>query len=550
MSPGRASLPAPPSRLSWPLAVMLLSLALTASAIVLADFLERQRQRTADQLLGDYAAFAAWSYAAHLKDALLEATWQVTNPILHEQVHSGELIPPVTRLPGYRAHSLAMCRCNPPYRPALYFGYSLGGDTIAAIDTLLAPVPGGPLLSALTSALQHPADAPYARIGIVSLPTGLTAYGLMPTARQDTIVYGFVFDSLTFPAIARAARDEGDLLPRSVTNGRRVAELISIAISTPAGDVLYQDTDWPAGRLQRSDSLPTQAGALRIRTAVRPEAAALLVSGGLSPSTRWLFLGLGAIAISLALVALLQLRREQALARMRTDFVAAVSHELRTPLAQIRLFLETVRLGRYKSEEQRSWLMANVDREATRLAHLVENLLTFTRLDHREPASERAEPLDIGAETAAIIDGFVPLAASRRVEFAPTLAENALARIDRDHFHQVVLNLLDNAVKFGPVGQTVMVAVDVVHDRIRLRIRDEGTGISPAEVPRIWEPFFRGSSADSRAVGGSGIGLAIVRELVEQAGGTVAVEAHERPGTTIVVELAAVTVARDAAGVL
>ncbi len=528
------------TRISWPLAVLLLSLGLTASAIVLADYLERQRKRTADQLLGDYAAFAAWSYAEHLKNALLEASWQVTNPILHEQVHQADHIPSVTRLAEYRAHSLAMCRCNPAYRPSLYFAFTLGSDTLAAIDTMLRPVSVAGLQPALTGVIRNPEAVRRPRLGIVPLHSGLTAYGLMPTARQDTIVYGFVIDSTTIPAIARQARDEGDLLPRSVTGGRPIADLIAIEIRAPDGALLYDDGPWPDAGLQRSDSLPTQAAGLRVRTAVRPDGAALLVSGGLSPSTRWLFLGLGAMAITLALVALLQLRREQALARMRTDFVAAVSHELRTPLAQIRLFLETVRLGRYKNDEQYRWLMANVDREASRLGHLVENLLLFNRLDRRDSELEAPTPVDICTETAEILDGFAPLAASRRVQFVRTLAPGAVARIDRDRYRQVVLNLLDNAVKFGPAGQTVTVSVEPGPHQVRLRIGDEGPGIPAAERTRIWEPFFRGSSADARAVGGSGIGLAIVRELVERAGGTVAVEDHTGPGTSIVVTLESV----------
>ncbi len=534
------------TRFSWPLAVLLLSLALTASAIVLADFLERQRKRTADQLLGDYAAFAAWSYAEHLKNSLLEASWQVTNPILHEQVHQADHIPSVTRLAEYRAHSLEMCRCNPAYRPALYFAFTLGSDTLAAVDTMLRPVSAAGLQLALTSVIRNPEVWRRPRVGILPLPAGLTAYGLMPTARRDTIVYGFVIDSTTFPAIVREARDEGDLLPRSITGGRPVADLIAIEVVTRDGTLLYRDGPWPDARLQRSDSLPTQAAGLRVRTAVRPDAAALLVSGGLSPSTRWLFLGIGAMAIALALVALVQLRREQALARMRTDFVAAVSHELRTPLAQIRLFLETVQLGRYKNDEQRSWLMANVDREAARLGHLVENLLLFTRLDRRAPEPEPSSPLDISTETAEILDGFAPLAASRRVQFARALLPGAVAQIDRDRYRHVVLNLLDNAVKFGPVGQTVTVSVEPGPHQILVRIRDEGPGIPAAERARIWEPFFRGGSADARAVGGSGIGLAIVRELVERAGGTVEVEDHAGSGTSIVVGL--VSVPRNVAG--
>jgi signal transduction histidine kinase len=109
--------------------------------------------------------------------------------------------------------------------------------------------------------------------------------------------------------------------------------------------------------------------------------------------------------------------------------------------------------------------------------------------------------------------------------------------VDPARFRQLLLNLLDNAVKFGPPGQRVQVTLARMGDRCRLSIADHGSGVTPAERDRIWEPYYRGGAAESRAVGGSGIGLAIVRDTANGCGGQTWVEETPGGGATFVVEL-------------
>jgi signal transduction histidine kinase len=253
-----------------------------------------------------------------------------------------------------------------------------------------------------------------------------------------------------------------------------------------------------------------------------------------------------ALAAALSIVAVMQLRREGELARIRSDFVSSVSHELRTPLAQIRLYVETMRLGRFVTDAQRTRAVEHIDRETRRLSHLVENVLRFARGTRgRSEASARRDPVDVARETAQIVAEFEPLAASRRaqvvVEFAePTPAAEVHMRPGT--YRQVLLNLLDNAVKYGPVGQTVHVRVTSVgsgrvQDTVRVAVIDEGPGVPAAERDTIWRPFQRGSAAREGA-GGSGIGLTVVKEIVDEHGGRVWVEEGANGGATFVVELA------------
>src|SRR5690606_28874552 len=249
-------------------------------------------------------------------------------------------------------------------------------------------------------------------------------------------------------------------------------------------------------------ALPEFMGGMRVRTEVRPELAGDLVIGGLPRSRLPFLFTLLAIAATLAAVAVRQLRREQELAQLREDFVASVSHELRTPLAQIRLFLETLRLGRVTTDAQRDWSLGNIDRETTRLAHLVDNVLQFSGGERRAP---RLQPTDLTREVSHTVETFEPLATARRARLVQRLEEGVVALTDADWFRQVLTNVLDNAVKYGPPGQTVTVTLGRHDDRAIVAVEDEGPGVSQEDGAAIWQPFFRGEAARASAAGGSGI---------------------------------------------
>jgi signal transduction histidine kinase len=139
------------------------------------------------------------------------------------------------------------------------------------------------------------------------------------------------------------------------------------------------------------------------------------------------------------------------------------------------------------------------------------------------------------------LEAITALADERHVRLRYDVDATLLVRMARDDLHQVLLNLLDNAIKYGPVGQVVEVSA-IAHDRtVRLAVRDQGAGVSPAEREAIWQPFHRGQAASRWDASGSGIGLVVVRDLVQRAGGRVFVDAppegQTRPGAVFVVEL-------------
>ena len=220
-------------------------------------------------------------------------------------------------------------------------------------------------------------------------------------------------------------------------------------------------------------------------------------------------------------------RRERELARLRTDFVASASHELRTPLAQIRMFSELLRSGGLRSAEDKERALRVIEKESQRLSTLVDNLLNFAQL--RRSVEQSSESVtDISDETRQVVADFEPLTAQRKVTIAARVEPALAARVDGRAYRQVLINFLDNAVKYGPAGQTVTVAVHPVGSNVQLAVEDQGPGIPSAERTRVWQAFYRRQAAVASRENGSGIGLAVVRDLVLQCGGSVSAE--EAPG--------------------
>jgi signal transduction histidine kinase len=239
-----------------------------------------------------------------------------------------------------------------------------------------------------------------------------------------------------------------------------------------------------------------------------------------------LLLGLG-----FAAAAALGLRRQYKLAEARRTFVAAVSHELRTPLAHVNALSETLLLGRAESPEQAErWLRA-IHREGRRLSVLTENVLLHARGEQR---GIRAAPqwTDVGAvvhDAVSLVEAQAH-ARSARIVIVGTAVDGTLGGaggwIDAAAVRQIIINFIENALKFGPEGQTVTVTLDLERraapggagDLLRLSVDDEGPGVPPAERDRIWQPFVRLAEGGT-APAGTGLGLSVVRQLVAERGG-------------------------------
>jgi signal transduction histidine kinase len=219
--------------------------------------------------------------------------------------------------------------------------------------------------------------------------------------------------------------------------------------------------------------------------------------------------------------------------QMQVDFVANVSHELRTPLTSIKGTVETLRAGAVDDLDVRDRFLETVESETDRMIRLVNDLLLLSRADS-EALNLHREPLDVAHLARLTVERLTPQADARgvalRVESAPDLPP---AWADPDRVAQVLVNLLDNAIKYSPPEATVDVAVLAGPEQtVLVQVCDRGIGIPSEALPRIGERFYRADKARARTHGGSGLGLAIAQALVEAHGGKLWLESREGEGTT------------------
>lgn len=327
----------------------------------------------------------------------------------------------------------------------------------------------------------------------------------------------------------------GGLLP-SDAGALPQDSLLVVGVRSDAGQVLLTAADVP-GAAHRATARIERLGGVTATVTLRPSAARLLTISPPSSSRVELLVVLLVLTAALAAAALLQLQREAALVRLRTDFTSSVSHELRTPLAQILLFGETLRLGRARTEADRRLALDTIVEEGRRLMHLVDNLLQFDR------AARGATPLaltrvPVGDVVTSACEMFAPIAAASHVTVSCTVPAGVAVHADAAALRHVLLNYLDNAAKYGPSPQLVHVRVESAGDMVRISVDDQGPGVPERDRDAIWPPFARLDRDRRGARPGSGIGLSVVRDLVTRQRGRCRVEDAPGGGARFVVELA------------
>jgi two-component system phosphate regulon sensor histidine kinase PhoR len=230
----------------------------------------------------------------------------------------------------------------------------------------------------------------------------------------------------------------------------------------------------------------------------------------------------GALAV---FVDVTELRR---LETIRRDFVANVSHELRTPVTAVRGAAETLHTGGITGEDAQDFLEI-IERNAERLQQLVQDLLDLARIESRE-LKLSLEPLELGAAVERAFELLRGRAEGKHIRLLVDAPEGP-ARVlgDRRALEQVLVNLLDNALKYCAEGAVVTVRTRSEGKLLRVSVEDNGPGIEPRHLPRLFERFYRVDAGRSRELGGTGLGLSIVKHLVEAMGGRVSVEST--PGT-------------------
>jgi two-component system phosphate regulon sensor histidine kinase PhoR len=223
---------------------------------------------------------------------------------------------------------------------------------------------------------------------------------------------------------------------------------------------------------------------------------------------------------------------------MRRDFVANVSHELRTPVAAIQGYAETL-LGDSADVPTRKEFMEIIHRQAQRIGALVEDLLRLSELEARGPDQAVRESVDVGAIAGHVVQTVRERAATRTTTLALDVPNGVVAHGDPSGVEQILLNLVDNAIKYGKDGGRVAIDARRDGDRVVMTVADDGPGIDARHLPRLFERFYRVDDGRARERGGTGLGLAIVKHVVEAMGGAVRVESDAGKGTRFVVELPA-----------
>src|SRR6266550_2586221 len=451
--------------------LLVLALGLAGLLAFNAQATFRDHRATAERVLQDYARLAAARFAQRTAQNLYYmACW----PVVEAFARSGAAERP-DHLPAPPAIAAGLDSVSAAFvRHARYsFRLNLASGEMVTAGATPSPAVRRWLRDTLPvhlRAVYEKDEHVAALVDSVDGATRLVVYTLGKSVRAGAppIVLGLDVDPRAMTPFYTMTAEKFPLLPRPLTGGVIYDSLGSLEVTDPAGRELYHSPVRYEPMFTARDSTDPMTAGLHVRVTLRPDIANKLVIGGLPRSRLPFVLGVLLLTAGLIVTALVQLRREYDLARLRTDFVSGVSHELRTPLAQIRMFGETLLLGRVRSETERRRSLEIIDQEARRLTHRVA------------PAPTWMAPL-----VRSVVEAFAPLATPRRARLRTDLAEGVVAAVDAEAFRQMLLNLLDNAVKYGPEDQTVTVTLAPADaaGRVQVTVDDQGPGIPPAERP-------------------------------------------------------------------
>jgi phosphate transport system permease protein len=389
-----------------------------------------------------------------------------------------------------------------------------------------------PILAALIIVLLFIASGLSPLLGILGLVVfaiALLASGTSPAEKTDWSQLQTVIDALPDPVIALdpagivvALNDK----TRTIAPALRAQLPVSVALGTPALVEAIQRAI-ATGKAQRAEFSETMRADHCYDVHVIP----VSLAAGPRGSPR------------LLLLTFHDLTAHRRIEQMRADFVANASHELRTPLAALSGFIDTLQGPARNDPDARERFLDIMQSQARRMARLIDDLLSLSRIELSEHINPNTQA-ELGPVIRQVIDILQTVAQERGVEVTVAApAEPIFVRGDRDELISVFENLVENALKYGASGKRVDIRVETVAGQdagggeAQISVRDYGPGIAPEHLPRLTERFYRVDVGLSRAEGGTGLGLALVKHIVNRHRGRLTIESTPGEGSTFTVNL-------------
>ncbi len=305
-----------------------------------------------------------------------------------------------------------------------------------------------------------------------------------------------------------------------------------IRVSEPGGELLYENAPTPDGQFEvrrHMSALSFQGVLLQLRyrdRSIEEEVRRLAL-------TKTALIGFIDVMLLAGLfLVYANVRRELRLSRLKSDFVANVSHELKTPLALIRLFAETLELGRVPSQDKAQQYYRVINKESQRLTQLINNILDFSRIEAGRK-EYHFRPTDVGAVVRDVVESYRFSIEQQGFELEVSIAEDLPeAVVDPEALSQALLNLTNNAIKYSGDGKYVGLDVRSADAAIVISVTDRGVGIPKPEQKKIFEKFYRVEDTLIHTTKGSGLGLSLVQHIIDAHGGSVELDSEPGRGST------------------
>jgi two-component system phosphate regulon sensor histidine kinase PhoR len=222
----------------------------------------------------------------------------------------------------------------------------------------------------------------------------------------------------------------------------------------------------------------------------------------------------------------------------RRDFIANVSHELKTPITTIRGFIETIQENKIKDEDTLNHFYSIISAESDRLTRLINDILTLSELEKEDAKSfEKRAIINIGNEIVEVIQMLKINAEEKNIEISYDLADSLSTVFDEDQFYQLMINLIQNAIKYTLENGKIFIKAFESNQYICIIVKDTGVGIPQEDIPRLFERFYRVDKGRGRKAGGTGLGLAIVKHILQNHDGTIEVTSEIGKGTEFIIKI-------------